>query len=66
MVEKIIERFDNYYGGIWHDLFCSLSHPGLQAFLPPVIVAFSNFSGIVWTENLIASLKPKENLFYTQ
>jgi len=23
-----------------------------QAFLPPVIVGFSNFSGVVWTENI--------------
>ena len=28
------------------------AHGCTQAFLPPVIVAFSNFSSVVWTENI--------------
>ena len=30
------------------------AHGCTQAFLPPVIVAFSNFSGVVWTETILS------------
>ena len=30
------------------------AHGCTQAFLPPVIVAFSNFPGVVWTENILS------------
>ena len=34
-------------------LLCAWSRVS-QAFLPPVIVAFSNFSGVMWTENILS------------
>ena len=34
-------------------LLCACSRVS-QAFLPPVIVAFSNFSGVMWTENILS------------
>ena len=30
------------------------AHGCTRAFLPPVIVALSNFSGVVWTENILS------------
>ena len=32
------------------------AHGCTQAFLPPVIVAFSDFSGVVWKENILSVL----------
>ena len=34
-------------------LLCACSRVS-QAFLPPVIVAFSNLSGVMWTENILS------------